>query len=78
MKGFVAGTNLRAIMAKLASPVEKARKVLDDLGVSIGTLNQDVYGANHFAKDNAYAFCKPGDVITFDNGTCYIYKLNGV
>lgn len=47
-------------------------------GVSIGTLNQDVYGANHFAKDNAYAFCKPGDVITFDNGTCYIYKLNGV
>ena len=47
-------------------------------GVSIGTLNQDVYGANHFAKDNAYAFCKPGDVITFDNGSCYIYKLNGV
>lgn len=45
-------------------------------GVSIGTLNQDVYGANHFAKDNAYAFCKPGDVITFDNGSCYIYKLN--
>ena len=65
MKGSVAGTNLRAIMAKLASPVEKARKVLDDLGVSIGTLNQDVYGANHFAKDNAYAFCKPGDVIAF-------------
>lgn len=46
-------------------------------GISIGTLNQDVYGANHYAKDNAYAFCKPGDTIVFDNGTCYIYKLNG-
>ena len=39
MKGSVAGTNLRAIMAKLASPVEKARKVLDDLGVSISDEN---------------------------------------
>lgn len=39
MKGSVAGTNLRAIMAKLASPVEKARKVLDDLGVSISDQN---------------------------------------
>lgn len=39
MKGSVAGTNLRAIMAKLASPVEKARKVLDDLGVSISDKN---------------------------------------
>lgn len=35
MKGSVAGTNLRAIMAKLASPVAQAREVLDSLGVSI-------------------------------------------
>lgn len=44
-------------------------------GISIGTLNQDVYGSNHYAKDNAYAFCKPGDVITFTGGMCNYYKL---
>ena len=39
MKGSVAGTNLRAIMAKLASPVAKARDVLDTLGISISDKN---------------------------------------
>jgi len=39
MKGSVAGTNLRAIMAKLASPVAQAREVLDSLGVSISDKN---------------------------------------
>lgn len=39
MKGSVAGTNLRAIMAKLASPVAQAREVLDSLGVSISDEN---------------------------------------
>jgi TP901 family phage tail tape measure protein len=35
MKGSIAGTNLRAIMAKLVSPVERARKVMNTLGVSV-------------------------------------------
>jgi TP901 family phage tail tape measure protein len=35
MKGSIAGTNLRAIMAKLVSPVERARKTLNILGISI-------------------------------------------
>ena len=39
MKGSVAGTNLRAIMAKLASPVAKAKEVLDTLGISISDDN---------------------------------------
>ncbi|MDD2839826.1 MAG: phage tail tape measure protein [Rickettsiales bacterium] len=35
MKGSVAGTNLRGIMARLSSPVEGAKETLDALGVSI-------------------------------------------
>ena len=35
MKGSVAGTNLRGIMARLSSPVEGAKETLEKLGVSV-------------------------------------------
>ncbi len=46
-------------------------------GQPIGILNANVYGSSPYAKSNAYTFCKPGDIITFDNGTCYIHKVGG-
>jgi len=44
----------------------------------LGVLNSNVYGSSPYSKGNGYAFCKPGDLINFDNGTCYVHKLNGV
>lgn len=39
MKGSVAGTNLRGIMAKLSSPVDRAKDILDSLGISVSDSN---------------------------------------